>query len=289
MSSVSVPRATGLIVPDWPAPETVKACITSRYAPYESTAVEFDGSFSDDKGFAAFNLALHVGDHAARVQQNRQALRAMYGWSQEPAWLQQVHGAVVLNAEVLGTEALGAEELDAESGMAPGAMAAPPEADGTFATVLELPCVVMTADCLPILLCNRQGSWVAALHGGWRGLASGIIAQGVTAYSGKPDDLLAYLGPAISAANYEVGEEVRSAMQAALPDLTLDRYFEATRPGHYHCDLYGLARALLKAVGVEAVYGGDFCTFAESRFYSYRRQGACSGRQASLIWLQTAQ
>ena len=184
------------IFPDWPAPANVRAAVTTRIggvsrAPYDS-----------------FNIAMHVGDDPFAVSANRESLRAALAFPVEPVWLKQVHGVVVVDAARGGGE---------------------PEADGAFAARPGAVCAVLTADCLPVLLCNRAGTKVAALHAGWRGLAGGVIEAGVQTLGGSENDLLAWLGPAIGPEVFEVGPEVRAAFvqhdaQAALA-------FRAAREG----------------------------------------------------------
>ena len=150
-------------------------------------------------------------------------------------------------------------------------------------------CAVLTADCLPLLLCNEAGSVVAAVHAGWRGLLAGVIDAALAAMAVPADRLLAWLGPAIGAQAFEVGDEVRSAFVSA--NAAAERAFRPFRPGvadgKWACDLYALARQRLAAAGVERVWGGDLCTYSDpARFYSYRRDGSSSGRMASLIWLE---
>ena len=238
------------IIPDWPAPTNVHAVVTTRRGgvsrpPYDS-----------------FNLAAHVGDDPAAVRANRARLRATLALPAEPVWLRQVHGIAVVDAAHTGTEL---------------------EADGAFVVRPGAVCAVLTADCLPVLLCNRDGTKVAALHAGWRGLAAGIIEQGVQALQTASHSLLAWLGPAIGPQAFEVGPEVREAFVRHDAQAT-----DAFHPGHgdrYLADIYLLARQRLARLGVGAVYGGGFCTATDNaRFYSYRRNGAC-GRMASLIWL----
>jgi len=238
------------IIPDWPAPANVRAAVTTRiggvsHAPYDS-----------------FNLATHVGDDPATVRENRVRLRAASALPAEPLWLKQVHGVAVVDAAQGGME---------------------PEADGAFAAQPGAVCAVLTADCLPVLLCNRAGTKVAALHAGWRGLAGGVIEAGVKALAHPGSELLAWLGPAIGPACFEVGPEVRAAF--VLQDAQAVQAFHAAGEIKYLADIYLLARQRLQCLGVSAVYGGGFCTVANSaRFYSYRRDGA-TGRMASLIWL----
>lgn len=237
------------IVPDWPAPARLRALSTTRA-----------GGVSEGC-YASLNLGDHVGDDPAAVAVNRARLQAIV--PQPPCWLEQVHGAVVVDA---------------------AAAAAKPQADGAFARTAGAVCVVMTADCLPLLLCDRDGTVVGAAHAGWRGLHGGVIEATVAAMGCAPDKLLAWLGPAIGAQAFEVGEEVRAAFVAADAAAA-----EAFRPGQaagkWWADLYLLARQRLAAAGVQAIYGGDRCTFSEPKsFFSYRRDGV-TGRMASLIWL----
>jgi hypothetical protein len=238
------------ILPDWPAPANVRAAVTTRiggvsHAPYDS-----------------FNLATHVGDDPAAVRANRASLRSALALPSEPLWLKQVHGITVVDAAQGGVE---------------------PEADGAYATQPGAVCVVLTADCLPVLLCNRAGTKVAALHAGWRGLAGGVIEAGVRALGVPGSELLAWLGPAIGPQAFEVGPEVRAAF--VQQDAQAAQAFRAAREGKYLADIYLLARQRLQRLGVAAVYGGGFCTVTDStRFFSYRRDGAC-GRMAALIWL----
>lgn len=237
------------ICPDWPAPARVRALSTTRVggvsvAPYDS-----------------LNLGTHVGDDPAAVEMNRARLRsALPG---EPAWLNQVHGAAVVDAAAC----TGAPDADAAVSCSPGEV-----------------CTVMTADCLPLLLCDRAGTVVAAVHAGWRGLQGGVVEAGVAAMKVAPSEILAWLGPAIGPQAFEVGNEVRAAFMA------VDRQAEAAfrpagMPAKWLADIYLLARQRLAVLGVSGIYGGDRCTFSEPDcFFSYRRDGV-TGRMASLIWL----
>ncbi|MGQ9425499.1 peptidoglycan editing factor PgeF [Gilvimarinus sp. F26214L] len=236
--------------PDWPAPSSVQAFISYR-----------NGGCSEAP-YASNNLGDHVGDQPARVEANRSALCAGLGISR-PCWLQQVHGTAVVEA---------------------GDGLSVPEADASISRTPGRACVVLTADCLPLLLCDTQGRQVAAVHCGWRGLADGIIARTLEGFS-ESSDVLAFLGPAISARHYEVGPEVRDALTDSTPANPKLFSRPSERSGHFMLDLYAVARAQLQALGVVQVYGGDRCTFDEpQRFYSYRRDGT-TGRMASLIWL----
>lgn len=257
IGSVPADRGTGaLVLPDWPTPESIVALTTTRLAP--------TGAGGRSRGpYRAFNLALHVGDDAQDVSANRRELEAVLGLERAPRWLEQVHGRRVIDA------------ADGTAGSA---------ADGAWTSAAGVACVVLTADCLPILLCDRAGSRVAALHGGWRGLADGVIAAGIAALLSPPEELLAWLGPAIGAGNYEVDAPVRDALLACGPDLA--PAFCPSRPGHWHLDLYRAARSLLGALGVRYTYGGGYCTYREAgRFYSHRRDGR-TGRMASLIFIR---
>ena len=243
------------LIPDWPAPKTVGAAITTRHGGCSRAP------FNDN------NLALHVGDNEFDVEANRQLLASSLGLTEQPLWLQQVHGTEI----VYGPNANGI-----------------PIADASYSDKAGAACVVMTADCLPVLMCNQQGTRVAAAHAGWRGLCNGILRKSVATFP-PGDQLMAYLGPAIGPKAFEVGAEV---LQAFLNNAHNEQHAEAIKaafvpalPGKYLADLYALARAELACCGVNAVYGGDNCTFNDTeRFYSYRREPE-TGRFASLIWL----
>ncbi|HAO31567.1 MAG TPA: peptidoglycan editing factor PgeF [Candidatus Competibacter sp.] len=239
-----------LILPGWPAPSWVLAASTTRR-----------GGVSQPP-YNSLNLASHVGDASLHVAENRRRLAAVAGYPSEPAWLQQVHGNSVVAAETV---------ID------------PVAADAAWTRRSGKPCVVMTADCLPILLCDRAGTVVAAVHAGWRGLANGVITATVQQMKVPPMELMAWLGPAIGPTAFEVGEEVRAAF------LTLDRanthFFQPSPDGRWLADIYGLARLQLRRLFVTAIYGGHSCTFRDAeRFFSYRRDNH-TGRMASLIWL----
>lgn len=210
--------------------------------------------------YSSLNLATHVGDVPTRVAENRARLIRAGNLPSAPVWLEQVHGVVLFRAET----ALIA--------------APPPVADGCFTSERQVVCAVLTADCLPIVLADGQGRAVAVLHGGWRGLAQGIIARAVTRLGLPPQDLYAWLGPAIGPAAYEVGSEVRDAFR----DVACAFHFLA--PGRFLADLYAIARYQLRQAGVERVYGGGHCTYTDRGWFSYRRQSCC-GRMATVAWL----
>lgn len=244
------------ITPDWPAPANVRSYISTR-----------DGGVSLPP-YTSNNLGLHVGDDPAHVAVNRAQLSARLGLQHSPQWLEQIHGVKVVHAKSDGVVRT---------------------ADGSYSNQPGQACLVMSADCLPILLCDKQGTQVAALHCGWRSLAKGICARGLQKFSAKPADVLAYLGPAISQPHFEVGVDVLEAFfKAARNQEHAERiakaFVSAQRPLHFYADIYALARAELNALGINAVYGGNYCTYADSqRFYSFRRDKV-TGRMASLIW-----
>jgi YfiH family protein len=234
--------------PTWPAPRSVRAWVTERGSPQR---------------YGTLNLALHVGDDAAAVAANRARLRASLQLNSEPCWLEQVHGTRVL-------------DLDRDAhGAADGAVTARP----------GVACAVLTADCLPVLLCDAAGERVGVAHAGWRGLLHGVLEAAVAAFPCRPAELIAWLGPAIGQAAYEVGAEVRDAFLAGSP--SAERHFAPNARGRWQADLYGLARDALAASGVRSVHGGGYCTFTEAeRFFSHRREAPC-GRMATLIWLES--
>lgn len=209
------------------------------------------------------NLGDHVGDDPACVAANRNLLSSRV--PAVPRWLSQVHGIAVFDAD---TDVAGV-----------------PEADAAVAHAVGRVCVVMTADCLPVLLCDRAGDVVASAHAGWRGLQAGVLESTVAAMKVAPSNLQAWLGPAIGPQSFEVGPEVRSAFVA--DDPAAAGAFADGSDGRYYADLYSLARQRLLRAGVPAIYGGDECTFRDQeRFYSYRRDGV-TGRMATLIWRES--
>ena len=240
------------LFPDWPVPPQVHAAVTTRSSPGQSRAP-----------YARCNLGLHSGEGVAIVQANRSAVHAALQLPAAPLWLRQVHGTTV-----------------AHSG--PRTAIEEPQADAAVTATPGTVLAILTADCLPALFCTLDGHAVAAAHAGWRGLAAGVLEATLAALPGPATQVLAWLGPCIGAASYEVGAEVRETFMARDP--AADACFVATRPGHWQCDLAALARQRLQAAGVRAVYGGGFDTYGDPRWYSYRRDGKHSGRFASLIW-----
>lgn len=243
-------RAPRWITPEWPAPANVRAASTLR-----------TGGISRGP-FAGFNLADHVGDEPIAVASNRRQLRETLGLPEDPLWLEQVHGGEVVRHE----RQAAAPRADAATAMKPGRV-----------------CAVLTADCLPVLLCDRAGSRVAVVHGGWRGLAAGVLGATVAALEVPAGELLAWLGPAIGPQAFEVGDEVRARFVERRP--AASRAFSPNSRGRWLADLWELARLELVELGLTSIHGGGICCHARADdFFSYRRDGR-TGRMATLIWL----
>lgn len=252
-----------MLFPDWPAPANVLAAVTTRQLDGVSTGA-----------YAGFNLATHVGDDALQVQYNRALLRTLLSLPAEPAWLNQVHGTAVMDIAVMD---VAVTDTAAEKNRA-----APPDADASYSAEPGPVCVVMTADCLPVLFCSDNGQEVAAAHAGWKGLLDGVLEATVARFHAPPSQLLAWLGPAIGPSAFEVGPEVREAFVTR--DAETARAFQPGTGDRWLADIYLLARLRLARCGVARVYGGGLCTVTNSqRFYSYRREGV-TGRMASLVW-----
>lgn len=255
MSIASAGTTLETLVPDWPAPPSVHAAFTLRsggvsLAPFDS-----------------LNVGLHVGDAPDAVSENRRRLRAQLRLPADPAWVEQVHGTEVADLDAPGRAA-----------------AASAAADAVFTRHPRRVCVVQVADCLPVLLAARDGSCVAAVHAGWRGLAAGVLEATLGRLAARPAQLMAWLGPAIGPRHFEVGREVREAFVSGDPGA--EGAFTANPRGRWQCDLPALARRRLGAAGITSVCGGGWCTYADpARFFSYRRDGQC-GRMAALIWLE---
>jgi len=239
------------IEPDWPAPDRVKALSTTRLggisqAPYDS-----------------FNLGLHVNDDNKAVLANRQRLTQLAGLPSAPLWLEQVHGTRVIDAK------------NWHAGI---------KADAIYSEQVNQVCTVMTADCLPVLFTEANGSQIAAAHAGWRGLLNGVLENTVSKFSCERKNILAWLGPAIGPQQFEVGAEVYDAFLSHSAEA--ESAFRPQGDDHYLADIYRLARQRLNQLGVESVYGGHYCTVTEAdRFFSYRRDRD-TGRMASLIWIE---
>ena len=253
------------LLPDWPAPANVLALTTTR-----------QGGVSQPP-WDSLNLGDHVGDDPQAVEANRGTLQSLLPAGSRIQWLEQVHGTRAVPA---GADASFPPRAD---------VSFPPQADACWTREPGLACAVLTADCLPVLLCDRAGSVVASVHAGWRGLVAGVIEQTVAAMSAEPGQLLAWLGPAIGPATFEVGPEVREAFCQAPGANALEHAcfrVSALAADHWVADIYALARLRLRRLGIQAVYGGGFCTVRDPlRFYSFRRDGQ-TGRMASLIQLR---
>jgi YfiH family protein len=299
------------LTPDWPAPATVRALSTLR------------GGGVSVPPYASLNLGGHVGDDGSAVAENRRALREAAELPAEPAWLNQVHGidvrdldstAPIGRASPVGPRGAGHAGL-ACAADAPVNTHAPVTADAAVTRQPGRVCAILTADCLPVLLASESGDRVGAAHAGWRGLAAGVIEATVAALGSPPGELLAWLGPAIGPRHFEVGSEVReeflraaeaphagvrrggagAAMGPADPAGSGDTHrasveaaFVPNARGRYLADLYALARLRLARAGVHRVFGGGECTYADgARYFSHRRDGT-TGRQATLIWLESA-
>jgi len=240
------------MTPDWPAPAGVRAAFTLRtggvsVAPYDS-----------------LNVGAGIGDSPEAVAENRRRVREALRLPNEPVWLEQVHGVEVV--------ALGG-----------GAAVAVPRGDASVASGAGRVCAIRVADCMPVLFAALDGSVVGAAHAGWRGLAGGVLEATVGRLGTPMSQLIAWMGPTIGPANFEVGDDVRAAFMATDPAAA--SAFVVNARGRWQCDLYALARRRLTGLGVAGIYGGGWCTFAESeRFFSYRRSGQC-GRMAALIWI----
>lgn len=245
-------RAVETVVPDWPAPDRVRGFTTTRAGGVSTGA------------WASLNLSDRMGDEPTAVAENRRRFRALL--PSAPGWLRQVHGDRVLRRETLDS----GEESNA------------PRADAAWCATPGLACTVLTADCLPVLFCDRGATVVAVAHAGWRGLAGGVLEATVAALPAAPSELLAWIGPGIGVHAYEVGKDFRSQFRRRLP--WLEDGFERVG-GQVHADLEAIARAILARAGVGAVHGGGFCTYTDARrFFSHRRE-ANGGRMATTVWL----
>ena len=249
-----------LMFPSWPAPRWVRALCTTRR-----------GGVGDPP-FDKQNLAAHVGDDPGAVRDNRATLKLVLKLKRDPAWLDQVHGATVVRAEHV----------------LQNASTPPPQADACVTSQPDHACVVLVADCLPVLFCDRSGHRVAAAHAGWRGLSQGVLEATVSAMGVAPASVLVWLGPAIGPEKFEVGPEVRAAFVDRDPGAA-DCFKPAAVDGppsdRYLADIFALAKRRLAAVGVTQVHGGGICTASdEESFFSHRRDGR-TGRMAALIWM----
>jgi len=243
----------GMLVPDWPAPASVRAVTTTR------------AGGQSQPPWDSLNLAKHVGDNPALVETNRLELFQHLQLDRPVQWLNQVHGSRLVKADQLSII---------------------PAADAVWTDSPQQVCAVMTADCLPVLLCESQGRWVTAIHAGWRGLAQGIVRETLQQLRQPEQQVLAWLGPAIGPASFEVGAEVRETFLGLDSNAVTCFQSIEQKPGHYLADIYALARLQLKDQAVISIGGGNHCTYQENElFYSYRRDGV-TGRMATLIWLE---
>ena len=241
------------LTPNWPAPANVRAISTCRGLKANESGA----------GLAGFNLARHVQDSPERVAQHRLQLQHDLSFERQPFWLNQTHSTVLLR-------------LPADLSLYDG--------DGSYTQSRNWPCAVMTADCLPVLLCNTSGTQVAAVHAGWQGLAKGILSKAVSQFP-DPTDVIVWLGPAIGPDAFEVGPDVLHAFGADVSSSCKEFTAIPAKPQKWLGNLYALARKELVGLGVTKVFGGEYCTLSASdRFYSHRRDPA-SGRMASLIWI----
>ncbi len=245
-----------IINPDWPAPANVGALCTTRH-----------GGVSQPP-WNSLNLGRHVDDNPEHVEQNRNRLADHVRLKAEDiGWLNQVHGIDVV--ELTRTN-----------------VSTRPDADGSYTRQPGIACAILTADCLPVVLVDKNGTTIGAAHAGWRSLCSGVLENLITAMAVTPANLTAWLGPAIGPESFEVGPEVREAFMAHHPEAGKAFTLTGARPGHFMADIYQLARIRLSNAGVTAIHGGGLCTVTDAeRFYSYRRDGQ-TGRMATLIWLE---
>lgn len=241
-----------LICPDWPLANKINVCTTTRHGGVST------GPYSE------LNLAHHVGDQLSSVQANRALLQQGLNLPTAPTWLNQTHGTHIVDAYDLSCQSA--------------------EADAVYTNSVEHVCAVMTADCLPIVVCDENASWVAVIHAGWRGLIYGVIENAVTTLAKYCRPSYVWLGPAIGPTAFEVGNDVYRIYTQKNPHLA--RCFAASCNGRWCLDIYAAARIVLEDCEVNRIYGGDYCTFSDAkRFFSYRRDGA-TGRMATLAWLK---
>jgi len=218
---------------------------------------------SSKGNFDNFNLALHVDDQEGAVLANRDLLLSHYNLPSRPVWINQMHSKTSVDADSISSIV----DADASYSKKPGTV-----------------CGVLTADCLPIFICNKEGTTVGIAHAGWRGLVDGIIESLIESFDCNGEDLLVHLGPAISQLSFGVGGEVKS--QYLSKNKNFKNCFTYLN-NQYYLDLYEAARVVLKSFGISSISGGSKCTYKESdQYFSYRRDGKCSGRMAHLIWME---
>ena len=233
-------------------PKNVNFLSTERY---------LDGGKSIGN-FENFNLGLHVNDKRENVLENRSILKDYYGIPSNPIWINQTHSSICVDAS--STKRIA-------------------EADASFTINPGVVCAVLTADCLPVFVCKKDGSMVGIAHAGWKGLISGVIERLIESFQCNGADLVAHLGPAISKNYFEVGEEIKDLYLSQNNNFSRSFSFDKHK---YYLDLYDAAKVILESLNIKCISGGDRCTFRESNeFFSYRRDGINSGRMAHLIWL----
>ena len=239
------------LIPDWDAPQNIRAIMTTR-----------QGGFSP-LPFDSMNLGDHVNDNPKKVEKNRASLKERLNLPNDPQWLTQIHSATVANADQQSASKI--------------------EADASVAHHVASVCAVMTADCLPVLFCNQQGTAIAAAHAGWRGLHAGILEQTVKSLNCPTSEIIAWFGAAIGPQHFEVGEEVRTAFISVQKEAK-QAFTPSENKNKWLADIYTLARLRLQSIGVTNITGGKECTYSNDKlFYSYRRE-TNTGRMASLIW-----
>ena len=233
-------------------PNNVKILSSKRYIYGGKSSGNFDN----------FNLALHVNDSRVNVIENRKTLKVQFDLPSDPVWINQTHSSTCIDAALI-------KKLV--------------DADASYTSKVGIVCAVLTADCLPIFVSNKDGTMVGIAHAGWRGLVSGIIENLIKSFSSDGDNLIVHLGPAISSKCFEVGEEIKSLYLSK--NINFERSFSKNNNKNY-LDLYDAARVVLEGLQINSISGGDRCTFQESNdFFSYRRDGINSGRMAHLIWM----
>ena len=238
------------IFPDWAAPENITCVTTTRI-----------GGCSDNR-YKSFNLGGHVKDEKINVNQNRRFLKNSLKLVNEPVWLEQVHGSQVLELK----NTIPANNI----------------ADAAYTQQKEIACAILTADCLPIVLCDQKGEHVAVAHGGWRGLVRGVIENTLQVFPVENENIICWLGPAIGPKKFEVGKEVAEEFLSI--DDVHENAFQIQENNKYLANIYQIAKNILIKNNVTQIYGGQHCTFTENKkFYSYRRDGE-TGRMATLIW-----
>lgn len=248
-------QTTHYLKPEWPAPDCISAYATTRAHPFGKS----QGSFS------TFNLSLHVGDEETAVNENRKQLAEDLHLPEPPRWLNQVHSNKVIDIVEYNYAQI-------------------PEADACFTNKKNTVCPIMTADCLPILLCNQQGHEIAAIHAGWRGLLAGVIPNTIVKMQSSPHELFAWLGPAIGPNVFQVNEQIKVDFLHSNPHNS--DCFTTTKDQSIFANIYQIAKNELNCCGVQNIFGGNRCTFSEPElFYSYRRDQHITGRMATLIWI----